>query len=257
MDIFTYIVIFIIGTVFGSFFTLAVYRIPLHKDITHERSFCPNCNHRLEFLDLIPVLSYIFLGGKCRYCGKKIRIRYLILEIVSGIVFLFTYLSFGIHFPYYNTSLIIDFLSFVFFYITIVIISGIDKEYKMVNKGTILFGTIMQAIYILYLYIVKGINVYRYSIYFVLLIVLEIICKIFSDKKSYVIDVLLASIYICFVTNIKFFGIVLLCTLFEITIYSLICRILKLKNKKISIVFFMGIAAIGFYMINNFFYLIK
>ena len=66
---------FIIGATLGSFYTLAVYRIPLNKDITHERSFCPNCNHRLEFLDLIPILSYIFLGGKCRYCHEKIRPR--------------------------------------------------------------------------------------------------------------------------------------------------------------------------------------
>ena len=80
--------IFIIGTVFGSFFTLAVYRIPLKQNITHERSYCPKCNHRLEFLDLIPVLSYIFLGGKCRYCKDKIRPRYLILELISGIILL-------------------------------------------------------------------------------------------------------------------------------------------------------------------------
>ena len=66
MNIVLYTLIFIIGTLFGSFFTLAVYRIPLGKDITHERSFCPNCNHKLQFLDLIPILSYIFLGGKCR-----------------------------------------------------------------------------------------------------------------------------------------------------------------------------------------------
>ena len=83
-----YFLIFCMGTVFGSFFTLAVYRIPLHKDITHERSFCPNCNHKLSFWDMIPILSYIFLKGKCRYCGQKIRIRYLLLEVCAGLVFL-------------------------------------------------------------------------------------------------------------------------------------------------------------------------
>lgn len=89
MNIILYILIFCIGALFGSFFTLAVYRIPLGKDITHERSFCPNCNHRLEFLDLIPILSYLFLGGKCRYCKQKIRPRYFLLEIMSGVVFVF------------------------------------------------------------------------------------------------------------------------------------------------------------------------
>ncbi len=89
MEIIFGILIFIMGTVFGSFFTLAVYRIPLGIDITHKRSFCPKCNHRLEFIDLIPIFSYIFLKGKCRYCGEKVRIRYLLLEVLSGLVFLF------------------------------------------------------------------------------------------------------------------------------------------------------------------------
>ena len=79
-----YILLFIIGTLFGSFYTLAVYRIPKKQDITHTHSYCPNCNHKLGILDLIPVLSYIMLKGKCRYCEQKIRPRYLILEIISG-----------------------------------------------------------------------------------------------------------------------------------------------------------------------------
>ena len=87
MNTFIYIIIFIIGTLFGSFYTLAVYRIPKRQDITHTHSYCPNCNHKLGFLDLIPILSYIFLGGKCRYCKQKIRPRYLILELLSGILF--------------------------------------------------------------------------------------------------------------------------------------------------------------------------
>ena len=83
-----YFFMFALGTVLGSFYTLAVYRIHLKQNITHTRSYCPKCKHRLNFLDLIPVLSYIFLGGKCRYCENKIRPRYLILEISSGIAFL-------------------------------------------------------------------------------------------------------------------------------------------------------------------------
>ena len=59
MDVMLYILIFIIGTLFGSFYTLAVYRIPKRQDITHTHSYCPNCNHKLGILDLIPILSYI------------------------------------------------------------------------------------------------------------------------------------------------------------------------------------------------------
>ena len=87
MDTLLYIIIFIMGTVFGSFYTLAVHRIPKRQDITHTHSYCPNCNHKLGFLDLIPVFSYIFLGAKCRYCKEKIRPRYFIIELLSGISF--------------------------------------------------------------------------------------------------------------------------------------------------------------------------
>ena len=81
VEIIAVIIVFIMGAFLGSFCTLAVYRIPLKQDITHERSYCPNCKHKLGFFDLFPIFSYIFLGGKCRYCKEKIRPRYLIIEV--------------------------------------------------------------------------------------------------------------------------------------------------------------------------------
>jgi prepilin signal peptidase PulO-like enzyme (type II secretory pathway) len=256
------------GTVFGSFFTLAIYRIPLHKDITHERSFCPSCNHRLEFIDLIPILSYIFLKGKCRYCGQKIRIRYLILEILSGIVFLLAYMSFGIHFPNYEITKLITFLFFVFMYVTVVIVSGIDKEYRTINNGTILFGTIMQVLYILYLYIFEKYNlynIYRYSIYFVLLLILFIVNRIYckqNTKKSYALEILLYSIYIAFVTSGELFLVITILTMIFITFNNIIKKIKFNINDKADILnnnqmvktrigFFLGISTIIVCLIEN------
>ena len=135
MNAFTHIIIFFMGTVFGSFFTLAVYRIPLKKDITHERSFCPNCNHRLEFLDLIPIFSYLFLKGRCRYCKEKIRIRYILLECLSGLVFLLGFIGLKILFPYNNVYMkLFLYVAFVFSYVTLALIAGIDKEYIKNHK---------------------------------------------------------------------------------------------------------------------------
>ena len=88
MNVFLYLIIFIMGITVGSFLTLATYRIPLNQDITHKRSYCPKCNHRLEFLDMIPLFSYIFLNGRCRYCHVKISPRYFIIELLSGVSFL-------------------------------------------------------------------------------------------------------------------------------------------------------------------------
>ena len=87
---------FVIGTLFGSFFTLATYRIPRKQDIMVKRSYCTSCKHNLGFFDLIPVLSYVFLGGKCRYCKEKISIRYPLFEVANGLFFLLTYCLFGI-----------------------------------------------------------------------------------------------------------------------------------------------------------------
>ena len=87
---------FTVGTLFGSFFTLAIYRLPRKQDITHTRSYCPNCKHRLEFFDCFPILSFVSTIGRCRYCNKKISIRYPLIELASGFVFLFIFMFFGI-----------------------------------------------------------------------------------------------------------------------------------------------------------------
>ena len=106
LDVFLYSMLFIMGTLFGSFFTLASYRIPRKLDIVKTRSFCPKCEHKLNFFDLIPVFSYIFNGGKCKYCKNKISSRYILFEIFNGIVFVILYKIFGISY-YFIFSIII------------------------------------------------------------------------------------------------------------------------------------------------------
>ena len=135
MNIFFYCIIFIIGIIFGSFYTLAVYRIPRREDIIHTHSYCPNCNHKLGFWDLIPVFSYIFLGGKCRYCQNKIRPRYLILEVLSGVLFVVFALALKLDITTITIIDIIDF-SFIVLYLTfIILIAGIDKENRKIEKS--------------------------------------------------------------------------------------------------------------------------
>ena len=194
MDIFLYIIIFIIGTLFGSFFTLAVYRIPLKQDITHKRSYCPNCNHKLGFLDMIPILSYICLKRKCRYCGQKIRPRYLILEILSGIVFVLFAMSIKLSVYTTDVSTLVYFVFGLIYITTLFIIAGIDKENHKIEKSVLLFGYIMQTLYIIYLYIVeKDPNVYRYVIYLLIVFILSLINTFYLRKKvknSYALDVL-------------------------------------------------------------------
>ena len=89
------IMFFIIGTVFGSFYNVVGYRIPKGESILYPSSHCPKCNHKLKPMELIPILSFLFLGGKCKNCGEKISWFYPIFEFTSGILFALCFVVFG------------------------------------------------------------------------------------------------------------------------------------------------------------------
>lgn len=99
MDIFFYVFFFILGICWGSFLNVLTYRIPIGENIAKGRSHCTNCGTTLKALDLIPVFSFIFLKGKCRYCKSKISWRYPLYELFVGLLFVLTYNLFGIN-PY-------------------------------------------------------------------------------------------------------------------------------------------------------------
>ena len=81
MIIISYIFMFIIGAVFGSFFGVVATRLPENKSIIRPNSYCPKCKHKLEPIDLIPIISYLMVKGRCRYCHKRISIFYPLIEI--------------------------------------------------------------------------------------------------------------------------------------------------------------------------------
>lgn len=129
-----YIFIIILGLVIGSFLNVCIHRIPMEESISYPPSHCTSCTHKLKPLDLIPVLSYIFLRGKCRYCNDKISIRYPIIEIVNAILYLFIYLNFGI------TLITIKYFIMISFAI---VIAMIDYDTQFVYSSTTIFGMIM------------------------------------------------------------------------------------------------------------------
>ena len=253
MNIFFYVILFIIGTLFGSFYTLAVYRIPKRQDITHTHSYCPNCNHKLGFLDLIPIISYIFLGGKCRYCKEKIRIRYLILELLSGL--LFVAIGYLMKFNMETlTALKVVQYSFMVLYITfIVLLSGIDKENKKIDKLVSFYGIVISIVYMIYLCIVEQANIYRYGIYlifYVIVLTLDTITLKKYAKDSYVTGILLMIITMAIFTGEYITINAIIYTLLAIFLYMLLYKIKtrKKKNKEkdekitkpLSIGFYLG-----------------
>ncbi|MDD6381213.1 MAG: prepilin peptidase [Lachnospiraceae bacterium] len=79
-----YVVVVLFGLCVGSFLNVLIYRIPKHEDFVKSRSHCMSCGHELAWYDMFPVFSYIFLRGKCRYCGAKLSIQYPLIEAANG-----------------------------------------------------------------------------------------------------------------------------------------------------------------------------
>ncbi|WP_077327478.1 prepilin peptidase [Virgibacillus siamensis] len=88
---------FVLGIIFGSFFNVAGLRVPKREPFVNDRSHCPNCGQSLSWYDLIPVLSFIFLRGKCRDCGKRISFIYPVVELATGFFFSFSYIHIGLN----------------------------------------------------------------------------------------------------------------------------------------------------------------
>lgn len=82
-----YITIFLFGIVIGSFLNVCIYRIPKKENIVKIRSHCMECNYQLKWYDLVPLFSYIFLGGRCRKCKTRLSVQYPLIEGLNGILY--------------------------------------------------------------------------------------------------------------------------------------------------------------------------
>ena len=92
------ILFFIIGCIFGSFYNVVGYRVPKGESLIYPSSHCTKCNHKLTPIELVPILSFLFLGGKCKNCKKKISWFYPVFEFLTGLLFSLSYVVYGISF---------------------------------------------------------------------------------------------------------------------------------------------------------------
>lgn len=90
------VLIFILGLIVGSFSNVCIYRIPRNESIVYPASHCPKCHSKIKPVDNIPLLSYILLKGRCRNCKSKISIQYPIVELLTGLIYLIIYLTYGL-----------------------------------------------------------------------------------------------------------------------------------------------------------------
>lgn len=117
------IFITLLGTAVGSFLNVLILRIPKEESISFPASHCMSCNTPLRVWHNIPLFSWLFLRGKCSFCGAKISSQYPVIEALSGLIFLFSTLKLGISFQALTTALVFEML---------LALSVIDFRYKMV-----------------------------------------------------------------------------------------------------------------------------
>lgn len=130
MNILYLIIFFILGLFMGSFFTVVGLRLPRHENFLTNRSYCDSCKHELSFLDMVPVFSFLFLKGKCRYCKKKIDSLSTYMELFTGILFALSFYVFGFSYELFIALGIVSML---------IIISVSDLSYYIIPDELIIF----------------------------------------------------------------------------------------------------------------------
>lgn len=131
------ILIFLYGVLIGSFLNVCIYRIPREESINFPPSHCTTCNYKLRLIDLVPVLSYLFLGGKCRSCKEKISLKYPVIELLNGIMYLLLFLNFGFS---------VTFIKYCIFTSIMIVIAMIDFETTFVYRSITILAMIVGSI---------------------------------------------------------------------------------------------------------------
>ncbi len=134
-----YVLIYFFGAIIGSFLNVVIYRLPNNKSIVSPPSSCGSCGHRLGPIDLVPVLSFIFLKGRCRHCGAKISARYPPVELPTGGLFALLFWRYGIS---------IDFIKYATLSCVLVSAAFIDIDHRIIPDKLNLFGLIAGIIFL-------------------------------------------------------------------------------------------------------------
>lgn len=128
------IYLFVIGLVMGSFYTVVGLRIPLNESIIKPRSHCDNCHKELKWYELIPIISWVIEGGRCKKCHSKIPAFYPIIELLTGFLFALSYHLYGISYEFFSMLVISSLL---------IIILVSDFKYLVILDSPLVIGSIL------------------------------------------------------------------------------------------------------------------
>ncbi|TCT16896.1 leader peptidase (prepilin peptidase)/N-methyltransferase [Natranaerovirga pectinivora] len=131
----------LLGILIGSFLNVCIYRIPKDESVVTGRSHCMGCNKNIPWYDLVPILSYVILGGKCRFCKKKLSIQYPIVELLNGVAYLWIFMKFD-----YSVESII----YCLFVSALITLSFIDWKFMIIPNKINVFILILAIIHLIY-----------------------------------------------------------------------------------------------------------
>ncbi|MBL7142316.1 MAG: prepilin peptidase [Candidatus Pacebacteria bacterium] len=152
MNLFFTLLIFVLGLVIGSFLNCLIYRLETGGNFSKGRSFCPHCKHTLSWQDLIPVFSFLFLKGKCRYCGKPISFQYPLVEIFTGFLFVFIF-NFVFKIQLFNFENILNLLFLIVISCFLIVIFVFDLKHFIIPDKVVYPAIIFAIIYSIFYFI--------------------------------------------------------------------------------------------------------
>ena len=166
-----YVLLAVLGLVFGSFYLVVATRLPEEKSIIKPGSHCDNCQHMLSWYELIPVVSYVIQKGRCRSCGAKIPFLTVIIEIITALAFTISYYLYGFDYKF--------FVAIIIFSLTIIIFIS-DFKYYIINDGPLFTSIILVILVKLYFLSYKAVS---YSVISgLIMFVLFLLIKFFGDR---------------------------------------------------------------------------
>lgn len=141
LNIIFQVFVFIFGSIFGSFLNVCIHRMPLGKSVVWPHSHCPKCEKKIPGYDNIPFISFMILGGKCRFCKEKISLRYPLVELLTAVSFVLLYNRYGLTYDFFFYALLVA---------NLIIATFVDIKHRIipdeVSVGGLILGFILSTI---------------------------------------------------------------------------------------------------------------
>lgn len=171
LDIYIMVLLFILGLVMGSFFSVVGTRIPKKESIVKPRSHCENCNHILKWYELIPVFSYVIQRGRCTKCKAKLSLSYPLIELLNGFLYSLSYALYG--FSY-------EMIAFIIISSILILVFVSDFKYMIILDEPLIIGSILILGMKLYFF---GFDTFTKSIFSgLIMFVFMLFIKLLGDK---------------------------------------------------------------------------